>query len=117
DTAMPAINSTVRIRNGRQLPTNGRILIPNKRATPPATSVGDNPKRFAIGTASQPIIAKQNPGSEVKNPAVELLTPKESATCPITGARDEIPARKFTATNVTARSASPNPTVVFLATQ
>src|SRR5699024_702660 len=91
--------------------------IPIRSAIPPVTNVGDNPKRRAMGTASHPMMAKQNPGSEVKNPAVELLTSKDSATWLITGARDAIPARRFTATNATARIASPNPTRVFLATQ
>src|SRR5690625_249235 len=95
--------------------TKGRIAKPPSKAALPATKGGESPKRRAIGTADQPITAKQNPGSEVKIPAVELLTPKESATCPITGAKDEIPARRFIAVNATAITACPNPTVCFLA--
>ena len=75
-------------------------------STVPAAIVLVSPRRSATGTAPRPNNAKRNPGIAVITPAHAGLAPNAARVSSSTGPTDEMPARRFTATAITAANSN-----------
>ena len=105
-TAIPATTSPVSTTNTHIAPTHGRAARPMSVSTVPAAIVLVSPRRSATGTAPRPNNAKRNPGIAVITPAHAGLAPNAARVSSSTGPTDEMPARRFTATAITAANRS-----------